>query len=189
MHYEPVGDALDQPQQVLNAQRNVLWQAIRAAPYRGKRIVFRPYLRAMPGGSITAFLRSWDGSTWTPQIAPDRLQPAKAPIATWGAAWGNPRLLLDVPLDAEIIYYGIVQARARSVWIDHVEVSTDDIPGPLGAAPSISRYLATGMFLENLPALPIDPNFVWDKPQNLDFEIVYPDEDAELPADTLPLTC
>lgn len=189
LHFEPVGDEMEQRLQVRHAQRNVLWQAIRAAPYRGKRIVFRPYLRAMPGGSVTAFLRSWDGSTGTPQLAPDRFEPAKAPIAMWGAAWGNPRLVLYVPLDAEIIYYGIVQSGARSVWIDHVEVSTDDISGPLGAAPSIRPYELSGRYLENLPALPINPNFVWDKPQNLDFEIVYPEEDAELPEDTLPLPC
>lgn len=31
------------------AQRNVLWQAIHADAFVGKRVVFRPYLRATPG--------------------------------------------------------------------------------------------------------------------------------------------
>ena len=183
MHFEAVGDPLIDPPQVLNAQRNVLWQAIQAAPFRGKRFVFRPHLRAMPGGNISAFLRSWDGSTGTPQLAPDRTDPAKTPTVTWSAAWGNPRLLLDVPADAGIIYYGIVQSGTRPVWIDHVDITVDTFPGTLTTDPQMGRYL------ENLPALPIDANWVWDEPKNLDFENVYRKDDAGTQGRVPPLPC
>lgn len=165
-------------------QRNVLWQAIRAAPFRGKRIAFRPTLRSTPGGFITAFLRSWDGKTDAPGISPDLSDTAKTPTTDWRGAWGSPRLLLDVPMDAEIIYYGIVQSGAVPVWIDHVELERDTWPGVLGTSPNrMDRSFA------GLPPLPIDPNWVWDKPRNLDFEIVYPDENAEPLEDTPPLPC
>jgi hypothetical protein len=40
-----------------------------------------------------------------------------------------------------------------------------------------------------IPALPVDPNWVWDEPKNLDFETVYPDGNAGTPDDTPPLPC
>jgi hypothetical protein len=189
LNFVPVGDPLKDPPLVLNAQRNVLWQAIRAAPFHGKRIVFRPVLRAMPGGRITAFLRSWDGSTGSPLLAPDRYAMAATPTAMWAGAWGSTPLLIDVPPESKIIYYGIVQSGERPVWIDHVEISVDIMPGTLGIPANMSRHLEMSRYLENLPALPIDPNWVWDEPKNLDFETVYPDENAGTPDDTPPLPC
>jgi hypothetical protein len=183
MHYVSVGDPLVDPPQVLNAQRNVLWQAIQAEPFRGKRFVFRPNLRAMPGGNATAFLRSWDGATGTPQLAADRIDPAKTPTVTWGAAWGSPRLVLDVSADAKVIYYGIVQSGSRPVWIDHVDITAETSTGTLDTLPYMGRYL------EALPALPIDANWVWDEPKNLDFEHVTRKDDAGTPGRMPPLPC
>jgi hypothetical protein len=183
MDYVQIGDAAKQPRSVLSAQRNVLWQAIRAEPFRGKRVAFSPALRAMPGGHISAFLRSWNGSTGAPQLAADRSNPASTPTVMWSAAWGKPRLLLDVPADATILYYGIVQSGARTVWIDHVEITTDSLPAAL------SPYRDMGYYLEGLPPLPIDPNWTWNKPQNLDFEIIDPDENGEPLPDTPPPSC
>jgi hypothetical protein len=169
----------------LRAQRNVLWQAIRAAPYRGKRIVFRPTLRAMPGATLSAFLRSWDGATGAPQLTYDRSDPAKTPTVIWSTVWGNPRLLLYVPMDAEIIFYGIVQSSTRPVWIDHVELEADPVPGLQGELPYMGEL---GRYLDGLPPIPIDPNWVWKKPENLDFELVYPGEN-EIVEDSPPLPC
>jgi hypothetical protein len=173
LHFEPI-DVLGPGARAEYFQRNVLWQAIRAEPYRGKRIVFRPYLRAEPGGSITAFLRSWNGGGIGPLLVTAGLPVAAMPTAAWGAAWGNPRLVLEVPADAEIIYYGIAQAREHPVWIDHVEVSLDTL-----SAPPSRAAISSSNFVKDLPPLPINPNWVWDEPKNLDFEIVYPaDDDA-----------
>lgn len=188
LHFEPI-ELLGTGARAAFSQRNVLWQAIRAEPHRGKRIVFRPYLTAERGGRITAFLRTWNGTGSGPLLGTRGLPGATTPTVTWGAAWGNPRLMLEVPADAEIIYYGIAQASARAVWIDHVEVSTDTLSAP----PSRTTPYASE-FVDDLPPLPINPNWVWDEPKNLDFEIVYPVEDAAPAGDVidsreLPLRC
>jgi hypothetical protein len=184
MDVEPIG-AGPKPYRMSSAQRNVVWQAIRAAPFRGKRIVFRPYLRSSAGASISAFLRAWNGATGAPEISPDRNDPAKTPTIVWGGSWGTPYLALEVPMDAEIIYYGIVQSGSLPVWIDQVELDTGPVPGTPGA----SSYSNISRYIEGLPPLPIEPNWVWKEPQNLDFEIVYPEENDDPPEDTPPLPC
>lgn len=105
----------------------------------------------------------------------------------WSSAWGNPRLLLDVPLDAKYIYYGFVQSGSLSVWIDHVEFSTDPAASIQDSA-NLSRYFDMARDLEKMPPLPIDPNWVWSKPENLDFEIVHPEPD-EVVENTPPPPC
>jgi hypothetical protein len=170
------------PLRTRGVTRNVFWQAIRADAFRGKRITYRAALRAMPGGVATAFLRVWDGSNGAPLLAMDPANRARTPTIRWSAAWGRAELFLDIPVDAKFIYYGIVQSGNRPVWIDHVEINSDPVPGVLGTQGNI------GESLENLPPLPIDPNWVWESPRNLDFETVYPEEGEEV-ENTPPLPC
>lgn len=77
-------------------------------------------------------------------------------------AWHRAVLVIDVPIDADMLQIGFLNYGQTSLLIDDVRIT---------AAPFRQRSNWTG-FEWNVPDVPVDPAAVWKTPMNLDFELV-----------------
>jgi serine/threonine-protein kinase len=76
------------------------------------------------------------------------------------ADWAPYRVVHDVPLDAEVMYYGFALCGGGDVWIDDVRISIVDDTAALTSSGSVVGN-------QNIA---IDSGWILPEPLNLDFE-------------------
>jgi hypothetical protein len=151
----------------------VMWQAIVATPLRGKRVELSAFARS----AISRPGRPWVGHLFvrTQGKAPLELMLSdqNAPSGARGLnqyvprnpEWDRYRVVLEVPSDAEVMYYGFALYGGGYVWIDDVRISTAD------ASAVLTKYGSVG----GNPNIAIDPAWVLPAPFNLGFELTNDD--------------
>jgi hypothetical protein len=103
-----------------------LMQAVAADAYRGKRLRFSAYVKAAGVGGWAGLWMRIDGrskppSPLPPVLAYDSMQgrPLKGTVD-----WTRCEIVLDVPLEAELIAFGIVLSGPGRAWIDGLQFET-----------------------------------------------------------------
>ncbi len=138
-------------------------QVIRADDYRGRRIRLTGYARVADVADFAAVWMRVDGAT---QVELDNM--ADRPLAETGD-WQRCELVLDVPADAEQVFFGGLLKGRGTLWLDDFAFEVVD-----RTVPTTGIYRAARL-ASNEPDLP-------SSPQNLGFEP--PQQVADLPAPT-----
>jgi hypothetical protein len=144
---------------------NILFQAIRAEPFRGTRIEVSAHVRLKRGPNLIQFFIATQSGPVTDielKERPTRVTNAAFYNLRAEDAWHRVVLVIDVPIDADMLQIGFLNHGQTSLLIDNVQIT---------AAPF--RPLSNWPWFEwNLPDVPVDPAAVWKTPMNLDFELV-----------------
>jgi hypothetical protein len=132
-----------------------LTQAFRADAYRGKRLRMSAYVKTDGVERQSGLWMRIDGKAKT-GLAFDNMM--RRPIKGT-TDWKKYEVVLDVPDDAEEIYFGFLVAGKRQGWVDDIafDVVNHDVPSTGLKTQSSNR---AGELIENLPK----------EPTNLDFE-------------------
>jgi hypothetical protein len=141
----------------------VMWQAVAAAPFRGKRVEVSAYARPRITRVGHFFVRTQANFPLELWLS-DQGTPGARGINQYiprDAEWDRYRVVHDVPADAEVMYYGFALFGGGHVWIDDVRISIVD------EAQALSHYGS----VKGTPNIAIDPTWVLPAPLNLDFEL------------------
>ena len=151
---------------------DILWQGVDATAFRGLRIEVSARVKGR--GYLQFFVRTATAAdsgivlhdTQLPSVpTTNRYVNLFAPL---GVDWLPLSIVADIPIETDVVYYGISLMGGRAIWIDDVRIATVDRETPLTAERSIG-----GRFI-----LPVDARAAFGAPANLDFEIVTTLEDA-----------
>lgn len=133
-------------------------QPVRAAPWRGKRIAMRAWIKTEQADSAQMWLRIDAADNY---LAMDNMD--NRPIkGTTG--WALYEIVMDVPDRAEYLVYGVFLAGGGRVDIDNVQF----LPAPAGAK-TTNQYKEGLMKLKHGQTY-TPPRTVLEAPSNLDFE-------------------
>lgn len=133
-------------------------QAARAAPWRGQRVAMRAWIKSEHADSGQMWLRIDAANDF---LAMDNMD--NRPIkGTTG--WALYEIVMDVPLRAEYLVYGLFLAGGGRVDFDNVQF----LPAPVGAK-ATNQYKEGYMKLKHGQNY-TPPRIVFDSPSNLDFE-------------------
>jgi hypothetical protein len=141
----------------------VMWQAVVATPFQGKRIEVSAYVRPRFTGVGHLFVRT-QAKVPLELLLSDQNAPGAQGINQYvprTADWDRYRVVLDVPSDAEVMYYGFALYGGGDVWLDDVRVSIADTTSGL------THYGSVG----GNRKIAIDPSWVLPAPVNLGFEL------------------
>jgi AraC family transcriptional regulator len=136
-----IAAAVPQPQGFAGVARQ-----IDPAPYRGKRLALTAFARAQDvGGEASLWLRidTSGKPAWILDNMEDR------PIRGT-RAWRPYRIVLDVPENAVVIYYGAMLEGAGAVWLDGFRLA-EAKPGEPSTAPEWSSLQGRGLDFEASP--------------------------------------
>jgi hypothetical protein len=132
-----------------------LTQAIRADKYRGKRLRMSAYVKTADVDGWSGLWMRVDGAKKT-ALAFDNMMDRSIKGTT---DWAKYEVVLDIPEEAEGIYFGFLVAGKGQGWVDdiHLEVVGDDVKA---TALPVEPQDPEGDLPKGLP----------DEPKNLDFE-------------------
>ncbi|MEO8564616.1 MAG: S41 family peptidase [bacterium] len=132
-----------------------LSQIIRADDYRGKRVRFSAYVKTRDVSRGAMLWMRVDGSGGMMQF--DNMQ-TRPLLGT--ADWRQASVVLDVPVEAEGILYGLILASGGEAWIDDasLEVVGVDVPSTntLSAPTSASTGRQQNMSFAGSPRSPVN---------------------------------
>jgi hypothetical protein len=144
---------------------DVLWQGADATPFRGLRMEVSAHVKGT--GYFQFFVRTASASD-RGVVLNDNQLPSVPTTNRYvrlfppnGADWTRLSIVADVPVESDIVYYGVSLMNGRAIWIDDVRIATVDRETPLTQEPSHG-----GRFV-----LPVDARTALAAPANLDFEI------------------
>jgi hypothetical protein len=132
-------------------------QVVRADTFRGKRIQFSAYLR-------TRNLRPVGAGLWLRAEDENRtlvaFQNMNDRRIVGNTDWSDYEIVIDVPTNADIVFYGAYMVGHGSLWIDDVRITSVDkkIELTAPAHPGGQTYIT------------YDQSKVLPEPENLDFE-------------------
>lgn len=133
-------------------------QAARAAPWRGQRVAMRAWIKSEHADSGQLWLRIDAVDDF---LALDNM--GNRPIkGTTG--WALYEIVMDVPLRAETLVYGLLLSGGGRVDFDNVHF----LPAPVGAK-TTNQYREGAMKVKHGQTY-VPPRIVIDVPGNLDFE-------------------
>ena len=133
-----------------------LGQIVRAEDYRGKRVRFSAYVktRDVSGRGAGLWMRV-DGNGGV--MAFDNMQ-SRPLLGT--ADWTRASVVLDVPVEAEGILFGLILASGGEAWIDDasLEVVGTDVPSTntMEASPDPSKVAAQRASFADRPRSPVN---------------------------------
>ena len=144
---------------------DILWQGVDATAFRGLRIEVSAEIKGR--GYLQFFVRTataMDGGivlhdSQLPSVpTTNRHVNLFAPL---GVDWARFSIVADVPVEADVVYYGISLMGGRAISIDDVRIAMVDRETPLTLERSIG-----GRFI-----LPVNAAAALGAPTNLDFEV------------------
>ncbi len=146
----------------------VMWQAIVATPLRGKRVEVSAYVRSrisLPGRPWVGhlFVRT-QGKAPLELLLSDQNAPGEQGLNRYvprNVEWDRYGVVLDVPSDAEVMYYGFALYGGGYAWIDDVRISLAE------TSSEVTHYGSVG----GNRNIAIDPSWVLPAPLNLGFEL------------------
>lgn len=140
-----------------------MWQGIVATPFRGKRVELSAFARPRIATAGHFFVRT-QASGPLELLLSDQKEPRARGINQYvprDADWAPYRVVNDVPLDAEVMYYGFALYGGGDIWIDDVRISIVDETAALTSSGSVVGN-------QNIA---VDPSWILPAPLNLDFEL------------------
>lgn len=144
---------------------DVLWQGVDATALRGLRIEVSARIKGR--GYLQFFVRTATATDSGIVLHDSQLPSVPTTnrhvnlFAPLGVDWGRFSIVADVPVEADVVYYGVTLMGGRAIWIDDVRIATVDRETPLTQEHSIG-----GRFI-----LPVDARAALLAPANLDFEV------------------
>lgn len=149
---------------------DILWQGVDARALRGARIEVSARVKGK--GYFQFFVRTADAAD-TGIVLNDSQLPSVPQTNRYvnlfpprGAGWERLSIVGDVPLEADVVYYGVGLMNGRAIWIDDVRLTRVEPQTPLTEERS-----AGGRFI-----LPVDVRGALPAPTNLDFEATTRDD-------------
>jgi hypothetical protein len=151
---------------------NILWQGVDATPYRASRIEVSAHVQSI--GGVALFLQA--ATRHELSLADDRLRIASSNNRFFGVptqGWSRLSIVGDVPLDADVMYYGVANNGRASLWVDDVRITRVGPDSAVTVTPS-----------QNAPILlpPVEPSSILATPINLDFEATNATSRSDAPA-------
>ena len=133
-------------------------QVARAAPWRGQRVALRAWLKSEEADSGQMWLRIDSANN---RLAMDNMdnRPVKG-----STGWALYEIVMDVPMEAEYLFYGLLLAGGGRVDFDNVQF----LPAPVGTR-TTNQYKEGAMKLKHGEVY-TPPSIVLTVPSNLDFE-------------------
>jgi hypothetical protein len=142
------------------AQSGTLMQLAAAAPYQGKKIKLKAFLRSRDVAQRAGlWVRADDANGITVAFRNCFSPLARESYVRENSDWKEAEISLDIPITAASLSYGVQMSGTGSVWIDSV---TFEVVGTYN--PADTKYVPVGEHK------PIDPQNPPPPPQNLDFE-------------------
>jgi hypothetical protein len=144
---------------------DILWQGVDATAFRGLRIEVSTQIKGR--GYLQFFVRTAT-ATDSAIVLHDQQLPSVPTtnghvnlFPPFGVEWARFSIVADVPVETDVVYYGIALMGGRAIWIDDVRIVTVDPETPLTNERSIG-----GRFI-----LPVNARTAFVAPANLDFEV------------------
>ena len=144
---------------------DILWQGVDATAFRGLRIEVSAHVKGM--GYFQFFVRTANAADRGIVLSDSQLP--SVPMTNRyvslfppnGAEWVRLSIVADVPVESDIVYYGIGLNGGRAIWIDDIRIARVDLETPLTQERSHGGRLI----------LPVDGGAALAAPANLDFEV------------------
>jgi hypothetical protein len=143
---------------------DILWQGVDATAFRGRRIEVSAQVRGK--GYFQFFVRT-AAATDTGIVLHDNQLPTVPTTNRYvnlfppRGEWERLSIVADVPVEADVVYYGFALMGGRAIWLDDVRIESVDPQTPLTAEQSIG-----GRFI-----LPVNARAALAAPANFDFEV------------------
>jgi hypothetical protein len=133
-------------------------QVALAAPWRGQRVAMRAWIKSEQADSGQMWLRIDSAND---RLAMDNMdnRPVKG-----STGWALYEIVMDVPMEAEYLFYGLLLGGSGRVDFDNVQF----LPAPVGAK-TTNQYKEGLMKLKHGQVY-TPPSIVLAAPSNLDFE-------------------